>query len=59
MVSMMVVMKMMVVMDVMGVNASVDHNALLRMMRQRRVLLRKMRLVWRNGPGSLCLLEVI
>lgn len=56
---MMVVMKMMVVMDVMGVNASVDHNALLRMMRQRRVLLRKMRLVWRNGPGSLCLLEVI
>lgn len=59
MVSMMVVVKMMVVMDVMGMNASVDHNALLRMMRQRRVLLRKMRLVGRNGPGSLCLLEVI
>lgn len=59
MVSVVVVVKMMVVVNMMGVNTSVDHDALLRVMRQRRVLLRKMRLVWRNSPRSLCLLEVI
>lgn len=59
MVSVVVVVKMMVVVNMMGVNTSIDHNALLWVMRQRRVLLRKVRLVWRNSPRSLCLLEVI
>lgn len=58
-VSMMVVVKMVVVMNMMGVNTSIDHNTLLWVMRQRSMLLRKMRLVWRNSPRSLCLLEVI
>lgn len=59
MVSMMVVVKMVVMMNMMGMNTSVDHNTLLWVMRQRSMLLRKMRLVWRNSPRSLCLLEVI
>lgn len=59
MVSMMVVVKMVVMMNMMGMNTSIDHNTLLRVMRQRSMLLRKMRLVWRNSPRSLCLLEVI
>lgn len=59
MVSVMVVVKMVVVMNMMGVNTSIDHDTLLWVMRQRSVLLRKMRLVWRNSPRSLCLLEVI
>lgn len=59
MVSMMVVVKMVVVMNMMGMNTSIDHNTLLWVMRQRSMLLRKMRLVWRNSPRSLCLLEVI
>lgn len=59
MVSMMVVVKMVVVMNVMRVNTSIDHNTLLWVMRQRSMLLRNMRLVRRNSPWSLCLLEVI
>lgn len=59
MMSMMVVVKMVVMMNVMGMNTSIDHNTLLWVMRQRSMLLRKMGLVWRNSPRSLCLLEVI
>lgn len=51
------VMAVMVVMDVVGMRAPIDHHVLLRMVRQRR--LRKVWLVGGEGPGGLGLLEVI
>lgn len=59
MMPMMVMMKVVVMVTMMGVNISIDHNTLLWVMWQRGMLLRKVRLVWRDGPRSLSLLEVI
>lgn len=51
------VMNVMVVMDVVWMRAPVDHDILLRMVRQMR--LREVWLVGGEGPGGLGLLEVI